>query len=305
MRNFTVIDSDAPPREPAPIRVQPGVRTETVDAVEDVLINSDCGLFQRGGLIVRVDWLPMKTWDEKDTYVQAIVECGNEFLTETIASLSAFEKYDGRSGGHRPCDPPGWIAKTLKERKSRLRLNILNGVTNCPFIRANGEIVTVPGYHPETGIYYDPREVEFPTIVGNPSKDDAGRALARIKVLFHTFPFVDAPSRSVALSLLLTSIVRRALDFAPGHAFDSPAAGTGKSLITDVVSTTATGERAGVVVHTGDQAEFDKLLGAILMRGVPLIAIDNCEGPLKGVYRVWQFNGSCRCREHRQCSSTG
>jgi hypothetical protein len=74
---------------------------------------------------------------------------------------------------------------------------------------------------------------------------------------------------------------RRALDFAPMHSFDSPTAGTGKSMVTDIVSIIATGEQAGVVAHTEDQKEFDKHLSAILMRGIPLIAIDNCEAPLK------------------------
>jgi hypothetical protein len=125
--------------------------------------------------------------------------------------------------------------------------------------------------------------VEFPTIPEQPTNEDAQRALERLKKLFSTFPFVDDASRSVALSLLLTTVARRALDFAPMRAFDSPTAGTGKSMITDIVSIIATGEQAGVVAHTENQEEFDKVLSAVLMRGVPSVAIDNCEGPLKGV----------------------
>jgi putative DNA primase/helicase len=70
---------------------------------------------------------------------------------------------------------------------------------------------------------------------------------------------------------------------APMHAFDSPAPGTGKSMITDTISILITGERAAVVAHNGNQEEFDKHLSALLMRGGLLIAIDNCEGPLKGI----------------------
>jgi hypothetical protein len=100
-----------------------------------------------------------------------------------------------------------------------------------------------------------------------------------MKVLFSTFPFVVDADHSVALSFLLTTMARRALDFAPMHAFDSPTAGTGKSMITDIVSIIAMGDRAGVIPHTENVQEFDKLLSSILM-SVPL---DNCEGPLKGV----------------------
>jgi putative DNA primase/helicase len=52
-------------------------------------------------------------------------------------------------------------------------------------------------------------------------------------------------------------------------------------MLTDIVSIVATGEQAGVVALTEDQKEFDKHLSAILMRGVSLVAIDNCEAPLK------------------------
>jgi hypothetical protein len=266
-----------------PIRLAAGVRKETVDAVEYALVNSRCGLFQRGGMVVRIDGVPMKTWDEKDIHTQAIVECGNDYLTEVIASVCTFAKYNERKKGYCRCDPPDWIATTLKQRKTRLRLPILNGVTNCPIMRANGELVTQPGYHKETGIYFDPRDAKFPEIPDKPTKEDATRALDKLKFLFHTFPFVDKASYSVALSFLLTTLVRRALDSAPMHAVDSPTAGTGKSMLTDIVSIVATGEQVGVVAHTENQQEFEKVLSAVLMRGTALVAIDNCEGPLKGV----------------------
>jgi hypothetical protein len=84
-----------------------------------------------------------------------------------------------------------------------LKLPVLNGVTNYPITRSNGELVTTPGFHSDTGIYYDPRGVKFPEIPAVLTKEDARRALDRIKELFRTFPFVDDSSRSVALSMLL------------------------------------------------------------------------------------------------------
>ena len=54
-----------------------------------------------------------------------------------------------------------------------------------------------------------------------------------------------------------------------------------KSLLTDIISIVATGDRAAVLAMTEDPQEFDKLLSAELMRGRSLIAIDNCNVPLK------------------------
>jgi hypothetical protein len=263
-----------------------GMRKEITNKVEDAIINANCDLFLRGNLISRIDYTKMKTWDEQDVESQGIVECGNSFLKETIGSLCTFTRYDARSKQDVICDPPEWISHTLKERLALLRLPILNGVSNCPILRANGEMITTPGYHAETGLYYDPRGVQFPEIAREPDQDDAREALNRIKKLFHTFPFVGPkernPNLSVALSLLLTTVARRALDFVPLHAFDSPVADTGKSMINDIVALVATGDRAAVIAHTENQEEFDKLFDAIQMTGTPLIPIDNCDGPLKG-----------------------
>jgi hypothetical protein len=286
----TILKTPKPKAGPCILRVHPGDRKELTDAVEKRLIEVECGLYLRGGLIVRVDYYKMKTWNEETIEAISIEECGNDFLMEVITAHCSFEKYDKRSEGYVPCNPPEWLARTLKQRKSRLGFKLLEGVTNCPYIRANGELVTEAGYLADTGIFFDPRGTSFGQVQDNPTKDDALRALARLKVLFHTFPFIveknekkdNNANLSVALSLLLTTVSRRALNFAPMHAFDAPTAGTGKSMLVDIISILATGERAGVIRHTGEPQEFDKTLSATLMRGVPLVAIDNCEEPLKG-----------------------
>ena len=285
------------------IRIKAGQRKEITDQAEDAILKVDNngGLYQRGGLIVRVGYEKTKTWDEKDIETQAIVECGGHYLKETIGSFCTFTKYDGRSKRDVASDPPEWISDTLKQRRELLRLPVLNGVSNCPILRANGELITEPGYHAGTGLYYDPRGTRFSNIARAPSKEDAQRALDRIKKLFRTFPFIGTkgnnPNLSVALSYLLTAVARRALDFVILHAFDAPIAGSGKSMISDIVALITTGDRAAVIAHTEDQAEFNKLFDAIQMKGLSLIPIDNCEGPLGGTklnQAITQTSIDCR-----------
>jgi hypothetical protein len=84
----------------------------------------------------------------------------------------------------------------------------------------------------------------------------------------------------VALSLLLTGVCRRTLDFAPLHAITAPAPGTGKSLLVDLISILLTGEPAPVISTEIDTAEFEKRFGASLMAGDPIISFDNCIRPL-------------------------
>jgi hypothetical protein len=89
-------ETSTEPKGKPSVHVEAGVRKETADAVEQALLNSNCDLFVRGGLIVRIDYLKMKTWDEKDVEIQTVVECGDAFVTETIADVSA-ELMRGRS----------------------------------------------------------------------------------------------------------------------------------------------------------------------------------------------------------------
>ena len=53
-------------------------------------------------------------------------------------------------------------------------------------------------------------------------------------------------------------------------------------MLVDIASILATGHEAGVTAY-GDPEEGEKRLSSILMRGDPIIALDNCEAPLEGV----------------------
>lgn len=86
----------------------------------------------------------------------------------------------------------------------------------------------------------------------------------------------------MALAGILTVLDRRSMSTAPLIAFTAPAAGTGKSLLFDVMSVLATGRLMPVQSQGKDEAEFEKRLGASLLAGDACISIDNCEAPLSG-----------------------
>jgi putative DNA primase/helicase len=66
------------------------------------------------------------------------------------------------------------------------------------------------------------------------------------------------------------------VSFVPCHAFDAPAAGSGKSKLVDCCSIVLTGRECAVVSQATDDTEFEKKLGAVLLAGDPLVSIDNC-----------------------------
>jgi putative DNA primase/helicase len=99
----------------------------------------------------------------------------------------------------------------------------------------------------------------------------SSRVIAELKLLISEFPFVDGPSRSVALSGMLTAVSRLAVSFVPMHAFDAPSAGTGKSKLVDCCSLIATGHEAPVIAQGKTEEEMEKRLGAALIAGDRII----------------------------------
>ena len=163
-----------------------------------------------------------------------------------------------------------------------MRLPGLVAVVNCPQFKANGQIMDKPGYDPNTGIFYDPRGAVFPPVPAHPTRAQAMTALQRILRLYETFDFETESDRAVAISLVLTLIARTGISFAPLHAFDAPIAGSGKSKLVDIASILATGHEAGVIAQGYTPEEFEKRLSTQLMKGKPLIAIDNCSKEVDG-----------------------
>jgi len=211
-----------------------------------------------------------------------LIPIGLNHMIERFTHFIDFQRYDARSEEFVSIDCPKKVAATYLERVGAWRLRKLVAITTCPVLRRDGTVLNKPGFDPLTNILFDPRGIDYPPIPAEPTRDDALAALAELQLLFYEFPFVDDPSRSVALSAMLTSISRLALKTAPMHAFDAPAAGTGKSKIIDCCAVLATGHECAVISQGTDETEMGKRLGAALIAGDRMISIDNCEHPLGG-----------------------
>ena len=85
----------------------------------------------------------------------------------------------------------------------------------------------------------------------------------------------------MVISALLALSDSANLGNVPLFTFNAPTAGTGKSLLVDVICGIATGKPAAVMSRGKDEAETEKRLHSAALRGDDLIAIDNCEVPLK------------------------
>src|SRR3546814_6765148 len=80
-----------------------------------------------------------------------------------------------------------------------------------------------------------------------PTRDDAEQALAELGDLLREMQFVGAADKAVALSLIVSAVVRGALAHIPLHLIKAPSIGSGKSFLVDLANVVATGQRCAAV----------------------------------------------------------
>jgi len=261
-----------------------GALSQIVNRAEAALLESGVGIFQRGETLVRVARIDVSSDEEgvrRDRGTTVLRTVREPWLVEQMGV--AIPWFVPRlSGDLAPADPSTKYARTLLERVGRWRFAVLRGLTRAPTLDRCGAIAEVPGYDPGTQLYLDFVDGDFPPVPERPSREDAESALKRLDHLLRRFPFVEDAARSVALSAMLTGLVRRSLCTAPLHAFDAPTAGTGKSLLAETIGIIVTGHCPAAISQGKSAEEDEKRFATLLRAGDPVLLIDNCERPLQG-----------------------
>ncbi|MBR0670560.1 hypothetical protein [Neoroseomonas soli] len=267
---------------PPTIQYTPGKLHEIVDQAEQALITANLGLYQRGTFIVRVGTVRTSPAATGEGERRRIIHQGDRAIVEAMTEAANWEKFDRRSEAWVSIDAPISVANTYLQRIGRWDLRVLTGLLNAPTLRADGSILSAPGYDEATGLLLEVAAGRYPSIPAQPTWTQARAALDVLITLIAEFPFVGPVDRSVAVSAVLTGVVRRSLRTAPLHGFDAPVAGSGKSKLVDIATLTASGQLAAVIAQGRTEEELEKRLAAQLLAGEAGVAIDNCEGPLGG-----------------------
>ncbi len=205
-----------------------------------------------------------------------------------IADASRFAnvvKFDGRAKKMVPCDLPDAVAQSFCELGIEQEcMPSVIGVVRCPIMHADGSLHTAGGYDPRTKLILAGNENwSALNVPDHPTQDDARAALRwLLETAYLDFPFADDASKSVAVSSLLTAVIRPAIDCAPVHAFSAPQYGAGKSLQASFASIVATGTKPGMIAPGHDQQEFEKRVDAAIIAGDPVVILDNLSRPLSG-----------------------
>lgn len=273
------------------IRMEGGELTEIVDTAERALLAAaGHEIFQRGGLLVRLTRAHSESARrglKRSSGSLVIRPIEVPHLVERLTAAAHWMKFNAKTKEWSEIDCPERVAKTF-EARGKWTLKSLAGTIEAPTLRPDGSVLATPGYDEVTGLYYDPGDISFPVIKTTPTREDALEALQVFRDLLSGFPFVDQdPDRpgsdfAVAVSAVLTALVRKSIKSAPLHAFRAPKMGSGKSLLADVVGMIASGRPCAVMSLGEDANEERKRWLSVLLEGDPVVCIDNIEKPLRG-----------------------
>jgi hypothetical protein len=256
--------------------------TPIAEAGEQAIAGAELPVYRRDTLLVRPVALK-----ERDAYGRIIHAVGLTPIS-TIAmrgfldQAARFEKYDSRARTWVQCKPPADIADLILARAGHWPFHALRGVLAAPSLRPDGSLLERPGYDPDTGMFLI-EPPPMPEIPDRPTWADGLRAMETLDRLLESFPWQgDDDARAVALSALITPVVRAALPTAPLHAISAPEAGTGKSYLTQIAAAIATGAPCPVISAGRNEEETEKRLAAVVLSGLTVAAIDNVSQPLGG-----------------------
>lgn len=261
------------------IEVDQGNIWKAVDQAEELLMRIDpYAVFQRCGMLVRVSKTTHRTMQAREEQSTGLIEVTPNYLLDLFNRKLTFVQLT--KDRFKAIDPPAKVANRYLARKGHWRLHPLTGLLYAPTLRPNGSALDKPGYDEKSGIFYDNTGTRFRPLKKDLNKENATRALKRLRTPFQDFPFIGKEDESVALAAVLTALIRQSIGTAPLFGFTAPVAGSGKTLLANIVSIIATGKQAVVAPQGSDKEEDRKHLFAKLLQGNPIVLIDNVERPL-------------------------
>ena len=264
------------PEEESPLRTIRVNNRHLRDVTSDALAalverNNPPEVFVRSGALVRVR--------EDENGVPQIQVMEDSHARGRLARVADFVRIT--DNGETKVNPPEVVVKDL-QALGGWGLPALEAVVESPILRPDGTIFDTPGYDSRTRLFYKPvKGFELPKIPEKPERSDIEQAIRLVDEAIGEFPYEDASSAANTLGLILTPLVRQAVDGpVPMALIDKPQAGTGGSLLAETVALIASGRGAEMLGAPRDDEEWRKQITAKLSGGGTMITVDNVEGPL-------------------------
>lgn len=266
------------------ILVQSGLRHVAATAGLDAMRKAGVPFYQRDRQLVRIVMIKAKTADGETLEVPGIMPVNLPMMARAMGQSAQWKRIVAKKKAieETRVDPPKDVVEQALAMAGEWPFPTLSGVISTPTMRPDGTILDKAGYDAATGLVLV-NPPKMPPIPARPTKADADRAIEVLQSLIAEFPFADDASRSVALSGILTVVLRGALSPAvPMHAVTAPQPGTGKSYLIDLAAAIGTGERAAVIAMSPNVEETEKRLIAAAISGQQIVVIDNVSEMMAG-----------------------
>jgi Bifunctional DNA primase/polymerase, N-terminal len=263
------------------IEVEGGKLSQSATEAEEALIAVNVQFFERSNILVRPIVIEVDAAHGRKTHAAQLARVDQTYMRDMLNRVADWYRLDKRGRSWVAIDPPHDIAATVLARAGEWKFHTIAGIATAPTMRPDGTILDKLGYDPATRLLLVDTQEMLP-IPENPTRDDALAALALIEDLLTEFPFVDELAKSVAVSAIITPVVRGAFSVAPMHVADAPVAGSGKSYLFDLVAIIITGRLMPVITAGRSEEETEKRLGAAMLASQSLVTLDNVNGVLRG-----------------------
>lgn len=250
-------------------RQLPEVTAEAIAAL--AARNDPPEIFVRAGRLVRVR--------EDENGIPEIQAMEDSHIKGRLARVANFVRTTEK--GETKVIPPDWLVKDVGQLPW-WPFPALEAVVEAPIMRPDGTIFDTPGYDPATRLYYRPGDrLSVPEIPATPTPTDTQAAISLLDEAVGEFPYEDGASAANTLALLLTPLVRQAVEGpVPLALIDKPQAGTGGSLLAETIAVISSGHTAEMLGAPRDEEEWRKQITAKLSTGATMITVDNVEGAL-------------------------
>jgi hypothetical protein len=141
----------------------------------------------------------------------------------------------------------------------------LHGLTDAPFVRADGTICQDHGFDTDTGMWLA-LPPGYQPVPAKPTREDVAGAMNLImNQVLKDFPFATTADRANAIGMLITPMIRNITDCAvPLHMINAHTPGTGKTLLAKIA----------IAAHGGDAYTFPRNSDDELRKQVTSILMD-------------------------------
>jgi hypothetical protein len=271
------------------IRLVEGQLPRTVEATEQAMLAANLDIFSRAGELVYPVSESRPAANGRKTITARLSAFKPDAFIEPVAEAAIYQRWNVRRNAWVDIDPPIQLVRMVLSRERRWVFPHVSGIITTPTLRPDGSLLDVAGYDPRSELYLLP-SLRLPPIAAHPTRQDAMAGLDKLKHLFREFSFQDKDGKglerrlncSVAISGLLTALLRGSMPTSPVYLIRASTPGTGKSYLVDVIAMVSTGQFCPVITTSKSADETEKRIGAILLSGIQIVSLDNCIHDLGG-----------------------